>query len=381
VWTIGPGSITTGYDTPGAVNASCSLPRVFSCGDADAGDCFQPHNNAHCFNRACCETVCSVVPDCCSVIWDDACSTAAGTLTACGGGSAPVVISEARIDQDQNSFTPSTREDLDEYVELRGTAGASLDGLTLIVIGEHSTTVGSVTTNLKSGAVECVIPLTGQTIPASGHFLITMSNTATGTAARNGIIFDGYDPATGLTPVAGDLQTAALNLENDDNVTFMLVQDFSGLLYADLDADDNGVLDATPWSAQLDAVSIVTSIRSAPTSTQEWWYAPRIGPNSAGSAYQIYRCSPIGYWTAGNRYFLDPATRTDTPGVDNTACPTVGPACFGDVDLSGVVDNGDIAFALLDFGPCAGCQSDLDGSGETDFGDVALILLSTGPCQ
>jgi hypothetical protein len=59
----------------------------------------------------------------------------------------------------------------------------------------------------------------------------------------------------------------------------------------------------------------------------------------------------------------------------------VGPACFGDVDLSGVVDNGDIAFALLDFGPCAGCQSDLDGSGETDFGDVALILLSTGPCQ
>jgi hypothetical protein len=159
------------------------------------------------------------------------------------------------------------------------------------------------------------------------------------------------------------------------------VQDFTGLLYADLDADDNGVLDATPWSSQLDSVSIVTSIRSAPTSTQEWWYAPRIGPNSAGSAYQIYRCSPIGYWTAGNRYFLDPATRTDTPGVDNTACPTVGPACFGDVDLSGVVDNGDIAFALLDFGPCAGCQSDLDGSGETDFGDVALILLSTGPCQ
>jgi len=60
---------------------------------------------------------------------------------------------------------------------------------------------------------------------------------------------------------------------------------------------------------------------------------------------------------------------------------TPSAVCFGDIDLSGVVDNGDIAFALLDFGACPGCSSDLDGSGETDFGDVALILLSTGPCE
>jgi hypothetical protein len=56
-------------------------------------------------------------------------------------------------------------------------------------------------------------------------------------------------------------------------------------------------------------------------------------------------------------------------------------ACFGDIDGSGEVDNGDVAFALLDYGPCSGCASDLDGTGEVDFGDVALILLSTGPCQ
>ena len=55
-------------------------------------------------------------------------------------------------------------------------------------------------------------------------------------------------------------------------------------------------------------------------------------------------------------------------------------ACFGDIDGSGEVDNGDVAFALLDYGPCPGCISDLDGTGEVDFGDVALILLSTGPC-
>ena len=59
----------------------------------------------------------------------------------------------------------------------------------------------------------------------------------------------------------------------------------------------------------------------------------------------------------------------------------VPPICFGDLDQSGSVDNGDIAFALLDYGPCPGCPSDLDGSGEVDFGDVALILLSMGPCE
>ena len=54
--------------------------------------------------------------------------------------------------------------------------------------------------------------------------------------------------------------------------------------------------------------------------------------------------------------------------------------CFGDVDGSGEVDNGDVAAALLDYGPCQGCPSDLDGTGEVDFGDISLILLSTGPC-
>jgi hypothetical protein len=231
--------------------------------------------------------------------------------------------------------------------------------------------------------VECAIPLTGQVIPENGHFLITALNTLTNTAARDGTVFDNYDPATGLVGVAGNLQVANLNLENGDNVTFMLVSGFTGAVNDDLDTNDDGTLDATPWTAVLDEVSVVTSIRSAPptgSTTVEWWYAPRIGPNSNGTPYQIYRCSAVGYWIAGNRYFLDPVTRTDTPGADNTACPSTG-GCFGDLDGSLEVDNGDVAFALLDYGPCPGCVSDLDGTGEVDFGDVALILLSTGPCQ
>lgn len=55
------------------------------------------------------------------------------------------------------------------------------------------------------------------------------------------------------------------------------------------------------------------------------------------------------------------------------------PTCIAtDLDCNGLVDGGDIAFALLDFGPCAGCPSDVDGTGVVDFGDVALIMLDFG---
>lgn len=55
-------------------------------------------------------------------------------------------------------------------------------------------------------------------------------------------------------------------------------------------------------------------------------------------------------------------------------------ACGSDIDASGVVDSGDLAVMLLDFGPCPGCASDLDGSGDVDGGDLALALLDFGAC-
>ncbi len=377
-WTIGPNSIVAGYDTPKAENASCSLPRIFVCGDADAGDCFQPHSNGHCLNRACCEAVCAVVPDCCDVVWDTLCTDAAGTLTACGGGSSAVVINEARVDQ--------TGSDLDEYVELKGAAGTSLDGLALLVIGDGTVTANGTTTDLKSGVVETVIPLSG-TMPETGLYLITLFGTA-GTTPPNGIIFEGYDATSGLTPVEGDLKTDQLNLENGDNLTFLLVQGFTGAKNDDLDADDNGVLDSTPWTAVLDGVSIVSSIRTAPSTSQEWWYAPRIRPGANGLAQQFYRCDTVGYWLVGNAFFLDPATRTDTPKAINTACPDFGGGggnnCPGDLDGSLSVDAGDIGSLLVLFGECPGatpgCDGDLDGSGAVDAGDIGSLLVLFGPC-
>ena len=57
---------------------------------------------------------------------------------------------------------------------------------------------------------------------------------------------------------------------------------------------------------------------------------------------------------------------------------TASPCIATDLDCDGRVDFGDIAIALLDFGPCDACASDVDGSGLVDFGDVAFILLDFG---
>ena len=54
---------------------------------------------------------------------------------------------------------------------------------------------------------------------------------------------------------------------------------------------------------------------------------------------------------------------------------TVGNGVLGDLDGDGQVGPSDVAFLLLDYGPCAGCTSDLDGNGLVDNGDLAFILL------
>jgi hypothetical protein len=63
-----------------------------------------------------------------------------------------------------------------------------------------------------------------------------------------------------------------------------------------------------------------------------------------------------------------------------TSVAAIRAACPADLDNSDVVDSGDLALALLDFGACDACNADLDQNGEVDSGDVALMLLDFGRC-
>ncbi len=111
------------------------------------------------------------------------------TAPAAAQGAPDVVINEIRIDQGGS--------DNDEYFELKGGSGTSLDGLTYLVIGDG--TVGS-------GVVEAVVDLTGSVISGGNFFVAAEATFSLATA---------------------DL-TTSLNFENSDNVTHLLVYGFTG---------------------------------------------------------------------------------------------------------------------------------------------------------
>ena len=187
-------------------------------------------------------------------------------------------ISEFRVDQGGS--------DNDEYFELVGTPGASLDGLHYITIGDGAG---------ASGVVEAVVDLNGLSIPADGYFL-AVEPTFT----------------LGGTP---DLTTASggINFENSDNVTHLLVRDFTGVANDDLDTDDDGVLDVTPWTEILDSVACQ---ETDPAVAGDQLYSDfAVGPDGSFAIAHAIRTETgaLDAWSIGE--FSD--LSSDTPGTAN----------------------------------------------------------------
>ncbi len=182
-----------------------------------------------------------------------------------------LVINEIRIDQ------PGA--DRDEFFELAGAPGASLDGLSYLVIGDGAG---------GSGVVEAVVKLSGRQLSATGLFV----------AAEAGFSLGAADLVTGL------------NFENGDNVTHLLVRGFSGALGDDLDADDDGVLDVLPWDEILDALALLDD----PLGGDRFYAATRLGPVDGKVPPHVYRAyDGSGAWLAGA------AWGEDSPGMARPA--------------------------------------------------------------
>jgi len=347
-WTVG--SFTSfSLDTPGAANASCGAAIPVACGDACAGDCLAPHGGLSCSNGTCCETVCSFMPECCDTAWDALCANAAQQLPACGYQAGGIFINEIRVDE------PGT--DNSEYFELIGTPGASLAELTYIVIGDG-------TPASLSGVIEAAIPLGKFSLNANGFFLVSES-----TFALSGT----PDFVVGLN---------GLNFENTDNVTHMLVRNFTGALDDDLDTNNDGVLDSTPWDAILDSIALVSTTQPAPSGASDWWYGPRIGPDGGAQPGHVYRCSPAGAWQIGQ---YNPVGGNDTPGEVGANCPgfvacVEGPDRNGD----GCVNGADIAIILGNWDPTGSVGNGL-GAGDANCdgmvggADLAIVLGNWQP--
>lgn len=345
-WEVGGYSQFVGSDTPGAQNRACGLGPVPECGEATTGACDVVHTTPFCADSVCCSLICTTDAHCCTVAWDAPCVAAA--LTQCNQtGSAScargvVSFNEIRIDQ--------TGTDNDEWVEMMGTPGLSLADLTLIVIGDGGTTL--------SGTIEAVVSLAGQVIPTDGHFSMSETTFTQGIANIDYVL-------AGANP---------LNFENSDNVTFMLVRGFTGANAQDLDTDNNGTLDATPWTEVVDSIALILTTTLPPVAT-EWYYGPNtIGPDGTFVPGHVWRCEDTGCWNIGP--FDIVAAHDDTPGVANWTC---GIPCPGDIDLNGAVDGVDLTAVLAGWGGSG--PADLDGDGVVGGLDLTVILANWGQCD
>jgi hypothetical protein len=202
-----------------------------------------------------------------------AATTPVSIATAAGPG---VTINEIRIDQ------PGS--DNDEYFELSGPAGESLEDYTYLVIGDGTASQGS-------GVIEAVVGLSGHSIASDGLFLVAETSFTLGTP----------DLVVGAS---------GLNFENSDNVTHLLVHSFTGSNGQDLDTDNDGALDLTPWTSIAGSVALVVSV------TGDQIYSPNpVGPDGSFVPGHVYNCS-VG-WLIGQ---FDPVGGNDTAGVENS-CP------------------------------------------------------------
>ena len=200
-------------------------------------------------------------------------------LAACAMFALPsfaVTLNEIRVDQ--------ASSDYEEYVELMGMPGESLDGVFLVVLGDGT---------LGKGVVESVTDFTGYSIGADGYFLAVEG----GTWGTNTTCEDAIDMDAGTT----------LNFENGDDVTYFLVTGFNGTIQDDCDLEDDGVQDVFPWDSILDSVAIDSPYESA----QLLYSDTIVGPDGSYAPGMVLVCD--GTWFVGD-YDL---CVNDTPGFSN----------------------------------------------------------------
>jgi len=237
-----------------------------------------------------------------------------------------VYFSEIRLDQ--------SGEDIDEFVELRGTPSTSLDDLTLVVLGDSAD---------GSGVVEEALDLEGM-LTAGGYAVFAEATFTLGTAHV----------------------TVEMNLENSQNSTYLLVTGFTGALNDDLDTDDDGTLDTLPWTTIVDLVAIIDE-ENPPVETV-YHYGPDalcvagdtcgiVGPTVEGfMPGHVFRCpDDLGDWRIGA---YDASLGVDTPNDVNDCDFTPPDPPAGDAggdggdevgvpDLGPDVDDGDTAPDML----------------------------------
>jgi hypothetical protein len=223
--------------------------------------------------------------------------------------------------------------DSNEFAEIKGDPGASLDGLWYLVIGDHTafgSDDGENIPDLQGGTVEFAISLDGFVIPDDGVFLI----------ASNNMQID----VLGISVTDVDYLLTDINFENSDNTTHLIVRDYTGIevtdfsdqyddLGVDIDDDNDGVPNATlPWAEVIDAVGIVDQPNDE--DPEDYTYGEAlgfadVGPDGSFQPGMVFRGSDDNEWNVGEFNLLNEegtglfmgdefnGPALDTPGAEN----------------------------------------------------------------
>lgn len=175
-------------------------------------------------------------------------------------------------------------DDDNNFFEIAGSPGESLDGLSVLTVSGE----------FEPGQIDYASDLSGLSIPADGYFL----------AADSGTFYPDTDLETG-------------NDYFGSPTSFLLVTDFTGNQGDDLDTDNDGTLDSTPWTSIVDAVSMLDG-----DATPDFSYGggPLVDPDGNFPAAHAYRFpNGTGAWDRLDDSFTN--TSFDTPGYANIPEP------------------------------------------------------------
>ena len=242
-----------------------------------------------------------------------------GIVAACG----LAMAANADIRLNEFLINPPGTDNGQEFFELAGTAGMSLAGYSLIFIEGDSA---------AAGTVDKIIDLSSYSIGSNGLLLWRDAVSTIDTSTAAGV----QGPSAGTTVVNVDFVP---DIENGTQ-TYLLVSNFTGTLNQDLDTNNDGTLDLTPWGSVVDGLALVENdidtpnIQYASNFGLFWWTSPDFNADAFIRGVDgLWYASDVLGTNPGGVYSLD-ATRNNsglsnagdfvlTPGVANSI-PTPG---------------------------------------------------------
>jgi hypothetical protein len=189
-------------------------------------------------------------------------------------------ISDAVLDNVSNNFV--------EIYESAGTGGASLSGLTLLVVSGQ----------FARGQIDFAVDL-GSAVTDSNGFVLVADNGTTAVTGSGDVILQDFD-------LFGSPST------------FLIVSGFTGTQGSDLDVGDTGAFTSTPWTSIIDSLSLDIGMNAGnPISN----YSTNVLASADGFAPAGGRRDVDGTGTFGLLEFAN--DDFDTPGFSNIIAPDV----------------------------------------------------------